>query len=73
MNNYNVCRVLQHLMSGWLFKYNLKCQSIDYNENDQSRRVSFLLELIRYEGMAVIHCLVMFWEFITQLNVILEL
>ena len=31
---------LQHLMSGWLFKYNLKCQSVDYDENEQSRRVS---------------------------------
>lgn len=40
---------LQHLMSGWLFKYNLKCQSIDYSEDDHARRVSFLgLHVIRF-------------------------
>ncbi|XP_055678077.1 elongation of very long chain fatty acids protein AAEL008004 [Lutzomyia longipalpis] len=43
---YNACQVLlsgymfyEHLMSGWLFDYNLRCQTVDYSDSQQSRRM----------------------------------
>lgn len=41
----------QHLMSGWLNRYNLKCQSIDYSEDDHARRVSFLEPRMAIDSM----------------------